>query len=388
MIDFISTDREATGARSDRRTARSLPFSRRSFLVKTSCFGAFYAAAKLIPLPALAAELASDSRVSQMPIVDKGFASVRKIGNGLYATISDPSRGGTTYCNGGFLVGKDSAMLLEGFATSGGAALQMETLRTVSQVPVKGALDTHYHFDHSMGNAFYGANGVPLWAHASVAERIVESYAPLQGADKAAVLGPFEKRVQDAKSDTERQHSQSDLKAITELFQVTNSSLLALPNHPLDPANLPISIDLGGLTAVLESYPGHSGTDIIVRVPDQNVVYTGDLLFSGFYPVCFDDKATISVWRDTLKKFASFDKDTLFVPGHGQICGQEGIASIREVFDDIAEQAHKMYQAGVPADEAQHRYAVPDKFKNFPIYAWGFTIGPTVAKLYVEWQAK
>jgi len=388
MIDFISTDREATGAGSDRRTVRSLPFSRRSFLVKTSCFGAFYAAAKLIPLPALAAELASDSRVSQMPIVDKGFASVRKIGNGLYATISDPSRGGTTYCNGGFLVGKDSALLLEGFATSGGAALQMETLRTVSQVPVKGALDTHYHFDHSMGNAFYGANGVPLWAHASAAQRIVESYAPLQGADKAAVLGPFEKRVQDAKSDTERQHSQSDLKAITELFQIANSSVVALPNHPLDPAKLPISIDLGGLTAVLESYPGHSGTDIIVRVPDQNVVYTGDLLFSGFYPVCFDEKATISVWRDTLKKFASFDKDTLFVPGHGQICGQEGIASIREVFDDIAEQAHKMYQAGVPTNEAQNRYAVPDKFKNFPIYAWGFTIGPTIAKLYVEWQAK
>jgi glyoxylase-like metal-dependent hydrolase (beta-lactamase superfamily II) len=386
MIDFVSTDREATGAGSDRRTVRSLPFSRRSFLVKTSCFGAFYAAAKLIPLPALAAELAGDSRVSQMPIVDKGFASVRQIGNGLYATISDPSRGGTTYCNGGFLVGKDSALLLEGFATSGGAALQMETLRTVSQVPVKGALDTHYHFDHSMGNAFYGANGVPLWAHASVAQRIVESYSLLQGADKAAMLGPFEKRVQDAKSDTERQHSQSDLKAITELFQIANSSVLALPNHPLDPAKLPISIDLGGLTAVLESYPGHSGTDIIVRIPDQNVVYTGDLLFSGFYPVCFDEKATISIWRDTLKKFASFDKDTLFVPGHGQICGQEGIASIREVFDDIAEQAHKMYQAGVPADEAQHHYAVPDKFKNFPIYAWGFTIGPTIAKLYAEWQ--
>jgi cyclase len=388
MIDFISTDREATGAGTDLRTVRSLQFSRRSFLVKTSCFGAFYAAAKLIPLPALAAELASDSRVSQMPIVDKGFASVRQIGNGLYATISDPSKGGTTYCNGGFLVGRDSALLIEGFATSGGAALQMETLRTVSQVPVKGALDTHYHFDHSMGNAFYGANGVPLWAHASVAKRIVESYAPLQGADRAAVLGPFEKRVQDAKSDTERQHSKSDLKAITELFQLANSSVLALPNHPLNPAKLPISIDLGGLTAVLESYPGHSGTDIIVRIPDQNVVYTGDLLFSGFYPVCFDEKATISVWRDTLKKFASFDRDTLFVPGHGQICGQEGIALTREVFDDIAEQAHKMYQAGVPADEAQHRYAVPDKFKNFPIYAWGFTIGPTIAKLYAEWQAK
>jgi len=46
-----------------------------------------------------------------------------------------------------------------------------------------------------------------------------------------------------------------------------------------------------------------------------------------------------------------------------------------------------MYKAGVPAEEAQHRYVVPDKFKNFPIFAWGFTIGPAITKLYSEWQA-
>jgi len=380
-------DGGATDAGSDRGTVRSLPLSRRSFLIKTSCFGAFYAVAKLIALPALPAALASDSRVSSTPIVDKGFASVRKVGNGLYATISDSSKGTTTYSNGGFLVGKDAALLLEGFETAAGASFQMETLRSVSQVPVKAALDTHYHYDHSMGNVFYGANGVPLWAHASVAKRIVESYALLQDVDKEAVLGPLEKRVKDAKSDAERAHAQSDLNAVTSIFQLANASVLGLPNHPLDPAKLP-TIDLGGLTAVLESYPGHSGTDIIVRVPDQNVVYTGDLLFSGFYPVSFDEKATISGWRDTLKKFASYDKDTVFVPGHGQICGQEGIASIREVFDNIAGQAEQMFKAGVSAQEAAERYVVPDKFKNFPIYALGFTIGPAITELYAEWQAR
>lgn len=361
-------------------------FSRRDFLAHTSCFGAFYAAARLIPLPALGAELASDTRVSATPLVDKGFAAVRKIGNGLYATISDPSKGPTTLCNGGFLAGKDAALLIEGFTTPGGASFQMDALRMVSQVPVKGALDTHYHFDHSMGNAFYGTNGVPLFAHATAAKRIVDNYTPLQGADKETVLGSFEKRVKDAKSDTERAHAQSDLNAVTGLFQFANATVLALPNHPLDPAKLPMSIELGGLTAVLESHQGHSGTDIIVRVPDQNVVYAGDLLFSGWYPVCFDEKATISGWRETLKKFAALDKDTLFVPGHGQICGQEGIASISEVFDDIAGQAEKMRKAGVPVGEAQHRYVVPEKFKNFSVYAWGFTIGPAIAKLYAEWQ--
>src|SRR5258708_24376151 len=166
-------------------------FSRRRFIAPPSCFGAWYAVARLIPVPALAAELAGDSRVSQTPIVDKGFASVRKIGEGLYATISDPSKGLTTICNGGFLFGKDTALLLEGFITPAGASFQMDALRMVTQVPVKAALDTHYHFDHSMGNAFYGANGVQLWAHATAAKRIVDSYAPLQGPDKEAALAPF-----------------------------------------------------------------------------------------------------------------------------------------------------------------------------------------------------
>jgi glyoxylase-like metal-dependent hydrolase (beta-lactamase superfamily II) len=378
MIDVFRSNREAVNSRG---------FSRRKFLAHTSCFGAFYAIGKLIPLPALAAELAGDSRVADMPIVDKGFASVRKIGNGLYATISDPSKGITTLCNGGFLAGKDAALLIEGFTTPAGASFQMDALRMVSQVPVKCALDTHFHYDHSMGNSFYGANDIALWAHAAAASRIVDRYGPLQGADKDAVLGPFEKRVKDAKSETERQHAQSDLNAITGIFQIANASILALPNHPIDPAKSPLTIDLGGLSAVIESHPGHSGTDMIVRVPEQNVVYTGDLLFSGWYPVCFDEKATISGWRATLAKFAAFGKDTLFVPGHGQICGQEGIASIREVFDDIAGQAEKMYKAGVPVAEAVDRYVVPDKFKNFPIFAWGFTIGPAIIKLYSEWKA-
>ncbi len=361
-------------------------FSRRQFLAHTSCFGAYYAAARFIPLPALGKRISQDSRVAQAPLVDKGFASVRKIGDGVYATISDPTKGNTTLCNGGFVAGRDGALAIEGFLSAAGAAFQMDALRLVSQAPVKAALDTHYHFDHSMGNAFYGAHGVPVWAHAKAAARIVESYSVLQGADRAAVLGPFEKRVHDAKSEAERQHAQGDLNAMTGIFETANATVLALPSHPLDPANLPMTMDLGGVKAVVESFPGHSGTDIIVRVPEQNIVFTGDLLFNGWYPVCFD--ATVSSWRTTLAKFAGFDKDTIFIPGHGQVCGQEGIATIREVFDDIAGQAEKMYQAGVPAAEAAQRYAVPDKFKNFPIFAWGFTIGPAITKLYEEWNGK
>src|SRR5262249_15683569 len=169
--------------------------SRRRFLAHASCFGAYYAVAARISLPHFGPPWSTDSRVSQTPIADKGFAAVRKVGEGAYATISDPSKGFTTLCNGGFLVGRDGALLIEGFNSPAGAAFEMDTLRSVSQVPVKAAIDTHYHYDHSMGNSFYGVNGVPLWAHATASKRIVDSYGPLQGADKAATLAPYEKRI-------------------------------------------------------------------------------------------------------------------------------------------------------------------------------------------------
>ena len=75
------------------------------------------------------------------------------------------------------------------------------------------------------------------------------------------------------------------------------------------------------------------------------------------------------------------------MPGHGHLCGQEGIAAIREVFDDIAGQAERMYRTGVPLEEAQDRYVVTGKFKNLPIWSWGFTIGSAIANLYAEWKA-
>ena len=363
-------------------------YSRRQFLAQAGSFGALYSFASTIPLSTLGSPVMDDPRIAQTPMMDAGFASVRKIGDGLYATISDPSKGLSTMCNGGFLYGKDAALLIEGFVSAPGAAFQMEALRKVSQVPAAGALDTHYHFDHSTGNAFYGASGVPLWGHAEVAKRITESYAPMQGTERAVFLAPYEKRVAEAKSDIQKQHAQSDLTAIGNIFDIVNKSALTLPNRPLDPAKLPLQVDLGHFPIVLESYPGHSGTDVIVRAPEQKVVYAGDLIFNGSYPACFDEKATMSGWRATLKTFASWDKDTIFVPGHGPLCGQEGVQHLRDVFDDISEQAEKMHKSGIPASEAADRYVIPEKFKGMGIFAWGLCIGPAITKLYSEWQGK
>src|SRR5258708_23311720 len=186
--------------------------SRRNFLAQASYLGAMYAAASMIPLRALAGKLAQDPRISAARVVDKGFGSVRKIGNGLYATISDASKGLQTMCNGGFLVGTDGAMAIEGFVSAAGAAFQLETLQSISQVPIKGALDTHYHFDHSMGNAVYGAHGIPLAAHPATGKRIYDSYGPWQWMDKAAVNAPGEKKQGGSETEVAEKQIESEVR--------------------------------------------------------------------------------------------------------------------------------------------------------------------------------
>jgi len=358
--------------------------TRRSFLASTSCLGAALWAARLFPLPAMAEEIAAAGRVSSQPLADKGFASVRKIGDGVYATISDLSKGLDTVSNGGFIVGTDAALLIEGFRTPAGASFQYAALRQVSDVPVRAALDTHYHFDHTLGNAYYGAQGIAIWAHEKTAPLMVKVYGPGQEIARADRKAGIEKRIKNAKNESEREHWKGDLKALKLVSESVESAVVSLPNRPLDPSKLPATVDLGGIQAVIESYPGHTPGDLIVRVPQQNVVFTGDLLFNGMYPATSD--ADLGGWRKALETFSGYDKETLFIPGHGPLCGPEGIATLRSVFDDLAEQAGRMYKAGIPVEEAQQRYAVPERFKGFPIFAWSFCIGPAIAKLYEEFK--
>jgi glyoxylase-like metal-dependent hydrolase (beta-lactamase superfamily II) len=330
----------------------------------------------------MGAGIAEDGRVSSQPVADKGFASVRKIGSGVYATISDLSKGLETVSNGGFIIGTDAALLIEGFRTPAGASFQHTALRQVSAVPVRAALDTHYHFDHTLGNAFYGAQGIPIWAHEKTASLMVNGYGPGSRPAIHERIAALEKRITDATSEAAREHAKGDLNALKLVLSSVDSTSVSLPNRSLEPSNLPLTVDLGAIKVVIESYPGHTPSDLIVRVPQQNIIFTGDLLFNGMYPATMD--ANLRNWRKTLEMFSGYDKETLFVPGHGPLCGPDGISTLRSVFDDLADQASKMYKAGIPLEEAQQRYIVPERFKSFPIFAWSFCIGPTIAKFYKE----
>jgi len=360
--------------------------TRRGFLRGASLAGAALVVRPWRTLPVWADSLpyGAQSRaegLAQAPaLLDREFASARKIGEGVYAVISDTTKGSQTLCNGGFLAGKDAALLWEGYASPAGAAFQLEALKLATKVPVKAAIDSHYHFDHSFGNMQYAAAGIPIWAHSKVASLMTERYAALQNHSKAAFFAPAENHLRDAISDTDKEHAQGDLNTLKFLAGLIDGAIVTLPNRSLAPSELPMKVDLGGLEVVIETYPGHTPGDLILRVPAQDIVFTADLLFHRSYPVTFD--ADVLGWLKTLDAFGRYGRKTVFVPGHGPICGQEGIELLKSVFADLAQHARQMAQMGVPLAEAQARYSVPEQYKSLGLFAWGFCIDQAVKQFY------
>ncbi len=341
-----------------------MTIDRRQFLIQGGAFAAS----------------AASGQAQQAPVVDKGFARVDKIADGVYATIADGSKGMQALSNGGLIVGSKGVLIFEGHMQPEGAALEVEAARAVSKAPIRGAVDSHYHFDHTFGNVYYQSQKIPIIGHERVTTMMKENYAAIKGADKAPLLAPYEKKVAAATDPTQKQRAEGDLNAMKLVYGSIDAATLAYPSDPVGASGR--KIDLGGLTAVIEYHPGHTPTDIIVRVPERDVVFAGDLLFNRWYPVSID--ANMGAWRKVLQTFAGYGKRTQFVPGHGAVCGIDVAQDEIAVMDDLRAHAEKMMNAGASAEEATRRYTVPERFKNFPIFCWAFTVEASMAKYYAE----
>jgi cyclase len=327
--------------------------------------------------PALLAQSAPPQPAQSAPptLIDRGYANVSKLADGVYVTIA--KNGPQLLSNGGVIVGRERVLLVEGHFQPAGAALEIEAAGMVSKAPILAAVNTHYHLDHSFGNQAYADRHIPIIAQERAPALMKERYAALQGVDKAALLAPLQRKIAEASDPQEKKRLQGDLAADQWMYSAIDSTTLAYPTELL---NSEKHIDLGGVTAVIEPHPGHTPTDLIVRIPDRDIVFTGDLLFYRSYPVSFDGE--MIGWRKALDTFLGYGPQMRFVPGHGPVCGIETVRQHIDLMEDIHSYAGKMKAAGMVLDEAKRRYTIPPRFREFEVFSWNWTIGAAIEKYY------
>jgi len=103
---------------------------------------------------------------------------------------------------------------------------------------------------------------------------------------------------------------------------------------------------------VVELYevgPAHTNGDVIAYVPNDKVVYTGDILFIEGHPILW--AGPVSNWIDACKKIIALDVDSV-VPGHGPVTDKRGVIAVQEYLSYIHDEAKSRYENGMKAEEA------------------------------------
>ena len=100
---------------------------------------------------------------------------------------------------------------------------------------------------------------------------------------------------------------------------------------------------------LIEVGPAHTEGDTLVHVPDQKVIYTGDILFIGGTPIIW--AGPVENWIKACDVILGLDVDVV-VPGHGPITDKDGVRAVRDYLEYIHAEARRRFDDGMPVDEA------------------------------------
>ncbi|MFT4085521.1 MAG: MBL fold metallo-hydrolase [Nocardioides sp.] len=229
------------------------------------------------------------------------------------------------------LVGGDEGLLMIDTHSSTRAAHGViEDLRRAGLGEVVAVVNTHEHFDHTFGNhalrTTYGS--VPIHATAVATANVLAAGARFK---QLLVSG----------SDAQGPDPRTPEILATELVE---------PDRPFEGA---ATIDLGGrLVELVHPGRGHTGGDLLVRVPDADVLHAGDLLEESAPPVYGDDCFPLE-WPETVTAILRMSgPSTAVIPGHGVPADRAWTESQHADIAIVAQNLRDLVADGVPMDRA------------------------------------
>ncbi len=239
---------------------------------------------------------------SQSDMTEKK-TSFTEIGDGLYAFTAEGDP------NSGVIIGDDSVMVIEAQATPRLANKVIEEIRNVTDKPISHLVLTHYHAVRVLGASAYGAPQIIMsdTARSMVVERGQEDW-------------------------------DSEFQRFPRLFE-GHESIPGL-TWPTTTFSDMMTVYLGKRRVdIMHLGRAHTAGDAAIWVPDQEVMFTGDIV--EYHSACYCGDGHFGDWGNTLDNIAAFDPVSI-APGRGDaLVGRDMVAAAIESTRDFVESTYR-----------------------------------------------
>jgi glyoxylase-like metal-dependent hydrolase (beta-lactamase superfamily II) len=291
-----------------------------------------------------------------------------KVKEGIYHAVGTGAL--AVVGNSAFIVNDNDVIVVDDHVSPAAAWVLLEEIKEVTNKPVTTVINTHFHFDHAHGNQIFEP-GVQIIGHEFTRRMLVGNAIgmPLYQGYVSAMPGQIDalrKRIA----------SEADAAAKAKLesqLQVLENNFASQKELKPTPPNVTLSTEMTlhrGTREIQIRFlgRGHTAGDVVVFLPNEKVVITGDFLTSGLSNMSdsFPEEWVASL--DALKKL---DFDTV-LPGHGDAFTDKAkIDYFQAYLRDVWGEVSRLKQQGVPAEEAAKRADLTKHKGNLPIQAPG-----------------
>ena len=255
---------------------------------------------------------------------------LEEVAQDVYACLQ-PDRG-LGWSNSG-LINRGGGLVVDTFWDLPHTRRLIENYARVWQEPARRVVNTHHNGDHCWGNQMFPQAeiiGHRLCAAGFEQERpgLLQMLRSAGGSDDPAIAAL-------AQALAEWDFSEIELKPPTTLMEDR------------------LEFDLDGLAAhLIYVGPAHTAGDVIVHLPEQRVVFSGDVLFRLCTPIGWD--GTYDGWLRALDTLIALEPEVI-VPGHGPLCGVEGPREMKAYLEYVRGESRHYFDAGLSALEAAKR---------------------------------
>ena len=315
----------------------------------------------------MAAMLAQSRQPAGTSHTGKAFR-FNKVKDGIYHAVGTGSL--AVVGNSSFIVNDNDVIVVDDHVSPAAAWVLLEEIKEVANKPVTTVINMHFHFDHAHRNQIFEPD-VQIIGHEFTRRMLLNNSIgmPLYRNYLTAMPGQIEDLRKRIGSEAD---SAANAKLQTQL-QVAENNLASQKELRPTPPNLTLTTQMTLYRGKREIQirflgRGHTAGDVVVFLPNEKVVMTGDFLTSGLSNM---SDSYPEEWVASLDELKKLDFDTV-LPGHGEaFTDKSKIDYFQAYLRDVWSEVNRLKKQGVSAEEAAKRADLTKHKDHLPIQGPG-----------------